>query len=129
MGLYKEQEWRKSRGILILLFALLLIYMPWLLSERELFRHESIFAVGAVEFEHPLLVVTAHGVPVYNAAPLFPGMTAFLTWFFNIPVEFAMRGLSVLMLAAGAVLAYFAAAQRTSKAGFVAAAFYLTSFN
>ena len=129
MGLYKEQEWSRKKGIILLVLSLLVIYMPWLCSERELFRQESIYAVGAVEFSHPFFWVTAHGVPVYNAAPLFPGITALLSRLFQLPVEFVMRGISVFMLGAGAVLAYFAAAsQRTPKAGFVAAAFYASSF-
>ena len=128
MGLYTEREWNKWTLVLLLVFACLLIYLPWVLSARELFRDESIYAVAAMEFDPSGFSVTAHGVPVHNVSPLFPAVTALLAKLFHLPIELIMRFLSVFMLAAGAVLVYFAAAaQRTSRAGFTAAAFYLST--
>ena len=128
MGLYSESVWSRTACVCALAAAFLMIYLPWLSADRELFRQECIFAVEAMEFNPRSLLVTAHGVPEYNAVPVFPAVTQFIHRLTGAPVELVMRGISILMLAAGGVLVYFAAAsQRTSKAGFVAAAFYLTA--
>ena len=127
MGLYSEKTWSRTACICALAAAFQAIYLPWLAAERELFRQECIFAVEAMEFDPFSPLVTAHGVPEYNAFPVFPAVTSGIHRLTGAPVERVMRGISMLMLAAGAVLVYFAAAsQRTPKAGFVAAAFYLT---
>ena len=127
MGLYSERIWSRTACVCALAAAFLIIYLPWLSAGRELFRQECVFAVEAMEFNPRSLLVTVHGVPEYNAVPVFPAATLCLHRLTGAPVELVMRGISMLMLAAGGVLVYFAAAsQRTPKAGFVAAAFYLT---
>ena len=127
MGLYSETSWKKSTAVIVLSAAFLVIYLPWVFGNRELFRDESLYAVETVEYGKNLFQVTAHGVPVYSNAPLFPAASSLVWKVTGLPVEVIMRGISMLMLAAGAVLVYFAAAsQREPRAGWVAAAFYLT---
>ena len=127
MGLYSEKNWHVWPAFLLLALAFVVIYLPWISPDRELFRQEDLLAVEAMEFSPRVWVVTAHNVAIKNAAPLFPVAASLLhTW--GIPIESALRGISLFMLAAGAVVVYFAAAsQRSSKAGLVASAVYLTS--
>ena len=97
MGLYSERYWSRKSGVLILLVAFLLIYLPWFAVDQELFRDESILAVGAMEFSPRTLMVTAHGLPDLNTAPLFPFATSLLGKLTGIPFEIVMRGISVFM--------------------------------
>lgn len=127
MGLYVEKKWTKTTAVLVLVAAFLIIYLPWLSGSRELFREESLYAVETVEFGENPLQVTAHGMPVYSNAPLFPAVCQMVWKITGLPLELVMRGISMLMLAASAVLVYFASAsQREPRAGWVASAFYLT---
>ena len=127
MGLYVEKNWTKTTAVLVLIAAFLIIYLPWLSGSRELFREESLYAVETVEYGENSLQVTAHGMPVYSNAPLFPAFCHLIWKTTGLPLELVMRGISMLMLAAGAILVYFASAsQREPRAGWVAAAFYLT---
>ena len=128
MGLYKETVLKKSVAAAVLCIAFLVIYLPWFSGNRELFREESLFAVETVEIGRNIFQVTAHGAPVLTAAPLFPAVCKFVWKTTGLPLEFVMRSISMLMLACGGMLVYFAAAsQREPKAGWVASAFYLTS--
>ncbi len=127
MGLYAEKKWNKTAAFTVLAAAFLIIYLPWLSGSRELFREESLYAVETVEFSANSLQVTAHGMPVYSNAPLFPALCHLVWKTTALPLELVMRGISMLMLAAGGVLVYFASAsQREPRAGWVAAAFYMT---
>ncbi|UKI29522.1 MAG: hypothetical protein L6W00_15705 [Lentisphaeria bacterium] len=116
-------------GVLILLIAFLAIHEPWLLGMRELFRQEGFYAVQAVELQPSSTLVTAHGVPIQDAFPLYPALSGLLMRGFGVPAEFALRTVSLLMLAATAVLTYFAAAsERSCRAGLVAAGMYISTF-
>lgn len=127
MGLYAEKKWNKTAAFTVLAAAFLIIYLPWLSGSRELFREESLYAVETVEYGTNSLLVTAHGMPVHSNAPLFPAICHLVWKTTSLPLEFVMRGISLLMLAAGGVLVYFASAsQREPRAGWVASAFYLT---
>lgn len=129
MGIYTEKPISRWPGVLILLVAFLAIYEPWQLGMRELFRQEGFYAVQAAELSPTSTLVTAHGVPIENAFPLYPALTGLLMRGAGVPPEIALRGLSLLMLAATAVLTYFAAAsERSCRAGLVAAGMYISSF-
>ena len=129
MGIYTEKPISPWMGVLILLIAFLAIHEPWLLGMRELFRQEGFYAVQAVELQPSSTLVTAHGVPIQDAFPLYPALSGLLMRGFGVPAEFALRTVSLLMLAATAVLTYFAAAsERSCRAGLVAAGMYISTF-
>ena len=122
MGIYTEKPISRWWGVLILLVVFLAVHEPWMLGMRELFRQEGFYAVQAAEFQPSSTLVTAHGVAVQDAFPLYPALSGLLMRGCGIPVEIALRAVSLLMLAAGAVLTYFAAAsERSCRAGLVAA--------
>lgn len=129
MGIYTEKPISRWWGVLILLVVFLAVHEPWLLGMRELFRQEGFYAVQAAEFQPSSTLVTAHGVAVQDAFPLYPALSGLLMRGCGIPVEIALRAVSLLMLAAGAVLTYFAAAsERSCRAGLVAAGMYISTF-
>ncbi len=128
MGLYSEKQFKVWTSAAVLLVFFAIVYLPWLMPVRELFRQEGLFAAEAFEFHRTLPVVTAHNVVVRNAYPLFPALAALLTRSCGVPMESALRGISFLFLLAGAVLVFFSAAkERSPRAGTVAAAVYLST--
>ena len=128
MGVYRETHIPRWLGFLILIFAFLVLFQPWFLGFRELFRLEGLYAVLATEYSPDTLLVSAHGVAIRNAYPLYPALTALLSRGFGVEMELALRLISVVMAGAAAVLVGVAAAsQRAPRAGFVAAAMFLGS--
>ncbi len=81
-----------------LLIAFALIYFPLQLGDRELYWDEGTYAAMATEmnFQSPLTV--AHGELIPNSFPLFPYLAAILHRFFGLPMEYALRLISVLSL-------------------------------
>lgn len=129
MGIYSEKSIPRWAGVVILIAAFIAIYQPWLLGDRELFRLEGLYAVSATEFDPSMPMVTAHGVAIQNVFPFFPAMASVFQKVLGMPMEFSLRFLSVLMMAATAVIVYFAAAsERSYRAGLVAAAMYIGTF-
>lgn len=129
MGIYSEKSIPRWAGVIILIAAFIAIYQPWLLGDRELFRLEGLYAVSATEFDPSMPMVTAHGVAIQNVFPFFPAMASVFQKVLGMPMEFSLRFLSVLMMAATAVIVYFAAAsERSYRAGLVAAAMYIGTF-
>ena len=128
MGVYRETNIPRWLGILTLAAAFLILFEPWFLGIRELFRLEGFYAVQAAEFSPSSSIVTAHGVAIRNAYPLYPALTALLNRGFGLEMELALRLLSVVMVAASAAVVFIAAAsERSSRAGFAAAAMFLGS--
>ncbi len=128
MGIYTEKTLPRWVGILILCLAFLALYQPWHLDVRELFRLEGLYAAESSEIGGRLSVVTAHGVMIQNAFPLYPMLVNCLTEYAGLSIEFALRLLSVGMLGFSAVMVYFAAAsERSYRAGLVASAMYIGS--
>ena len=131
MGIYTERTIDKWAGAAFLIAAFAVLYGFRLAGEPELFRSEVAYAAAAAEFSpRTPFLVKLHGWSTPECFPLFP-MAAWLLRqaLPTLPMETILRGLSVLMLGAGAVLVYFAAAsRRTCAAGLVAAAVYSTSF-
>lgn len=129
MGIYSEKSIPCWAGILIIITAFVVIFQPWQLSNRELFRLEGLYAVSANEFNFSLPAATAHGVIIQNVFPLFPAIVSILQKKLNWPMEFSLRFLSILMMLSTAVIVYFAAASvRSCRAGLVAAAMYISTF-
>ena len=129
MGIYSEKSIPRWAGVIILIAAFIAIYQPWLLGDRELFRLEGLYAVSATEFDPSMPMVTAHGVAIQNVFPFFPAMASVFQKVLGMPMEFSLRFLAVLMMAATAVIVYFAAAsERSYRAGLVAAAMYIGTF-
>lgn len=128
MGIYTEKSLPRWAGITLLVFAFLALYEPWNLGMREFFRGEGLYAVEALELSTPFSVATAHGAVIQNAFPLFPALAGRIYELTGLPMETALRLVSIFMLAASAVMVYFAAAsERSYRAGLVAAAMYVST--
>ena len=112
-----------------MLAAFASLYGVWLFAGPELVRNEGIYAAAAAEFEsHSPAVATIHQWATPECFPLFPAVVDFLHRHAGVPMVTALRGLSIVMLFAGAVLVYLAAsARRSCTAGWVAAAMYFSS--
>ena len=128
MGIYTERKIGAGTGLVVLAAAFAALYGVWLFGGPELARDEVLYATAAAEFSPDNPVATIHGWATPGVFPLFPLAASLLRRFAGIPMESALRGLSVLMLGAGTVLVYIASSSRRSHtAGFVAAAMYSTS--
>ena len=130
MGIYTERK----NGIWFCAAALTAVfavfYGVWLFVGPELLRSETVYAAAAAEFSprNPLHT-TIHGWATPECMPLLPAAARLLCDLFGMPMESALRGLSILMLGAGSLLVFLAAGGRRSpQAGAVAAAMYSTCF-
>ncbi|MBR7130532.1 MAG: hypothetical protein IKC82_00895 [Lentisphaeria bacterium] len=116
------------RGILLAAALFIFLTLPWLISRPELFRQEGIFAAIAAEYTDNLwdpyegITAKAHNVMLSDAWPLYP---AVVSLFYRLmPMESALRLVSVLMLGVLSLLAGITAAIRSGKlAGVVAGVF------
>lgn len=128
MGLYREKEYPLWLVCGVLIAVLALIYWPWISPARELFRQEGMYAVMAAEFDYSSFLITAHNVGIRNAYPLFPALARTIQLFTGAEMELILRGISVAMLLATALVAFSAAASVYGrKAGLVAASIVMTS--
>ncbi len=109
-------------GVLILLAAFVLLYQPWRLGERELFRLEGLYAAQTLEMDYRLPLSTAHGIAIQNAFPLYPYLSKLVLGLTGLPVEFAMRLVSVAMTALASVLIYLTTMHSRSHVAAQAAA-------
>lgn len=109
MGLYKENKINTFILILLLVTVFLAIFCPWRLGERELYWDEDYYAVQTLELDNFPATTFAHGEFTYNSSPLFPLIVAKLKSELSLPVEFILRLVSVLALAALACLVWIAA--------------------
>ena len=130
MGIYTERKIDTGVCAAILAAAFVVLYGVWLFVGPELMRSEAVYASAAAEFsfKNPLLV-TIHGWSTTECMPLLPATARLLCDWLGAPMESVLRGLSILMLGAGAVLVYLAAGSRNSpRAGLVAAAMSSSCF-
>ncbi len=114
------------RGIFLAVLLFLFIFLPWLISQRELFRQEGVFAAIAAEFSESTyfaangINASAHHQLLRDAWPLYPAVVSLFNRF--MPMEVALRCVSVLMLGILSVIIGHAAASRSGgRAGVVAA--------
>lgn len=125
--MYRESTVNPWAGALLIAGVFLLIYFGWVLYPRELFRQECIYAAQAAEFSLKNPMVTVHETPVRNAYPLYPALCSLL-YRWGLPMEMALRLVTVFFIAAGGVLVYFAAASGNgNRAGLVATSMYCTT--
>ena len=111
-----------SRGnlgsVISIVIFFLLVFAWWTFSGRELLRQEGFFATCAQECRFGLQT-SAHGVVRQDVQPLYPALTALL-YRAGIPMEMALRLISIVMMAAWALLAGIAVAMRRNfRAGVV----------
>ena len=112
-------ENRVSPGVAVAIAGIFfaLFFSCWL-GGRELLSQEGLYASCAAEYQ-PGMPITAHGVPRPDIQPLFPASAALLSHV-GVPMENALRLLSVAMLAAWSILAASIAARRRNyRAGIV----------
>ncbi|MBE6378036.1 MAG: hypothetical protein E7051_04365 [Lentisphaerae bacterium] len=114
------------RGIFLTVLLFLFIFLPWLISQRELFRQEGVFAAIAAEFFEGAdfaangANASAHHQLLRDAWPLYPAVVSFFHRF--MPMEMALRFISAFMLGILSLIAGKAAAARCgSRAGIVSA--------
>lgn len=126
MGIYKEKSLPWGVSTVLLLLAFLAVFQPWNLDLRELSRLEGLFAAVVQDLSWDKgVVATAHEAVIHNAFPLYPLFVKGVHYL-GIPMEMALRLVSLFMLGMTAVLVFFAAASnRTGRAGAVAAAMYI----
>lgn len=109
MGLYKEKKIHPVIILLLLITVFFAIFSPWRLGERELYWDEDYYAVQTLELEHTPPITFAHGEFTYDTSPLFPLIVSQITSDLSLPIEFVLRLVSVLSLAAIACLVWIAA--------------------
>ena len=121
-----ENRTRARWGLLLTAALFLLLFLPWLSAERELFRQEGFFAAIAaecVESDRTLtdgITATAHHAMMDDAFPLYP-LVVSLFYRCGVPMETALRLVGVLMLGVLSLLAALAAGTRSNfRAGLVA---------
>lgn len=115
-------------GALLTAGVFMLIFGVWALFPRELFRQECVYAVQALEATLQSPMVTVHETPVRNAYPMYPALCSLIYRFSGLPMEMVLRLVTLLFIAAAAVLVYFSAAVGNDKrAGLVGAAMYCTT--
>lgn len=125
--MYRESTVPPWVGALFIAGVFLLIYFGWVLYPRELFRQECLYAAQAAEFTLKNPMVTAHEMPIRNTYPLYPALSSLL-YRCGLPMETALRLITVFFIAAGGVLVYFSAASGNgNRAGMVATSMYCTS--
>ncbi len=114
-------------GILLIAALFMVMFLPWLTAERELFRQEGFFAAVAVELAESGrawqdgIPATAHHVVMDDTYPLYP-LVVSMIYRLGVPMETALRVVSVTMLGILSLLAGIAAASRSNgRAGLVAA--------
>lgn len=133
MGIYTERDIGKWSAAAFVAAAFAVLYGIRVVGagELELLPSEVVYAATASEFSlRTPLLVHLHGWATPECFPLFPLAARLLRDLLPaLPMESVLRGLSILMLGAGAVMVYFAASSRRAPtAGLVAAAMYSTSF-
>lgn len=127
MGPYREKNMPGAVNALALVVVLMVMYQPWQLMVQELSASEGFFAVQAMELSGRNYVVTAHGMAIQNAYPLYPLLVSVLWKYSHLPLELVMRLISVFFtLAAGLIVYIGAANMRSPRAGLIAAAAFLT---
>ncbi|MBQ8753516.1 MAG: glycosyltransferase family 39 protein [Lentisphaeria bacterium] len=129
MGIYKEKSLPPGVSTVLLLLTFFAVFQPWNLDLKELTKLEGLFAAEVLDLSLKNgSVVSAHGAVILNAFPLYPLFVKAVHCITEIPMEAALRLVSLFMLGMTAVLVYFAAASnRTGRAGVVAAAMYIGS--
>ena len=112
-----EEKTRPLQSI-VWLSAFFILFFAFWIGGRELFRQEGLYATCAQEFRfgEP---VSAHGIVHPDVQPLVPAVAAALNKA-GVPMECALRLVSIIMLGAWSLLASAVAARRRNlRAGVV----------
>jgi len=126
--MYRETAVTPWTGALLIAAAFLFIFGVWVIFPRELHRQECLYAAEAAEYTFPRLEVRAHETPIRNSYPLYPALAAMLDRA-GVPMENALRLITVFFIAAGSVLVFFSAAMGSgARAGLVGGAMYCSTF-
>ena len=114
------------RGVFIVLLLFLFVYLPWLIGQQELFRHEGVFAAIAAEYADGAefavngMSASAHHQILRDAWPLYPAVVSIVSRWLSL--ETALRSVSVLMLGILSLLAGINTALRSNRRSGVVAA-------
>ena len=125
--MYRETAVTPWAGALLIAGAFVLIFGVWVIFPRELHRQECLYAAEAAEYSFSRLAVTAHETPIRNSYPLYPALAALLNRN-GLPMEIALRLITVFFIAAGSVLVFISAATGSGvRAGLAGAAMYCST--
>ncbi len=103
MAIFEEREPGLAAAVAIPLIAFILMFPFWHIGERDLYWAEGEYAAMASEMGSFPPVNVAHGEIMPNSYPLFPLISSWLHAA-GFGMEFSLRAVSVLSLAALAVL-------------------------
>ncbi|MEA4863417.1 MAG: hypothetical protein AB7F40_08190 [Victivallaceae bacterium] len=95
MARYEESVPNTLTVVLFLAALFLLVFQPWQIGMKELYWQEGLNAAEALELNLPSLAIRAHGELLGSGYPLYPAAVRLLYWL-GVPMEFALRLLSVL---------------------------------
>lgn len=122
MPKYEEPTPRKVGMALLLTLAFLAIYSPFQLGSWELRWREERYAAIALEINPALPNTVVHGEQIPYSHPVFPLLVSWVHKL-GLPIELALRLVSVSAVAILAILAWEAGRRALSEqAGIVAAA-------
>ena len=125
--MYRETAVTPWTGALLIAGVFVLIFGVWVIFPRELHRQECLYAAEAAEYSFFRPAVTAHETPIRNSYPLYPALASLLNRN-GLPMEIALRLITVFFIAAGSVLVFFSAATGSgARAGLVSAAMYCST--
>ena len=125
--IYEEKQTGIGPALLLLCGVFLFSFSPWLLSLRDLFWQEGVYAGISSELSGIPPLLTLHGEYVNGVFPFYPVLVNFLHSS-GCGMEFSLRIIPVLSLAILVVLVYFCCWQAAGKqAGAAGAAAMLSS--
>ena len=122
MAIYTEKQPKPIVAIMFLVLVFLMMFSLRQIGDRELYWNEGIHATisQVISLDHPVSVI--HGEVTLNEFPLFHLLVNGLMRL-GVPVEYALRMISILALGGLTVLAGMAAyRQHGQVAGMAAAA-------
>ena len=128
MSFNNEKPPEGGKAIIFLVIAFFLIFAPLQLGDRELYWSEGDYSAMTMEMDFALPLTIAHGELIPATFPMFPWISALLCRYLGFTMEFSLRIISVLSLAALTILAWDAGRRALNiQAGAVAAAVMLSS--
>jgi len=125
--IYKEIKLKPIQAYLFIFVSSLLLFSPWQIGIKELFRNESYYAAMISDISNSSFF-TIHS-SITSISPLFAYIAYILTEL-GLEVELSIRLIGLLSIFCLSCLAYFATSRSIASrtGGFVAASVVLSSF-
>ncbi len=124
--IYQEKENNRFKIAIILILTFIIIYSPWTLGLREIYRMESFLAAMMTEM-NLLPIPQAHGEIVF-APPLFSYFSS-IFYKFGVPIEYSLRSFNLIILLLLSTLSWIIAKSASNKtSAAIAATITFSSF-